>query len=126
MCHGCAWDRRPGSGRGHAVWLVFFVTGVAELHCNRHAQQAFKVGGFGWRLEDLPPVVANPTSIDRGVVEFARPDPIDEQYKRQLANEIRAMVLLDLADVVVTMALSTTETKAGVSASAKKRKAAAS
>ena len=58
--------------------------------CNRHAEQAFKVGGFGWRLEDLPPVAAHPTSMPTGVIEFARPDPLDEQYKQKLADEIAA------------------------------------
>lgn len=124
VCHGCSWDRRPGPGRAHAVWLVFFVTGVAELLCARHAQQAFKVGGFGWRLEDLPPVSAHSTSLPAGVVEFARPDPLDDQYKKKLADEIAARVLRDLSDVVLTLAVTRTAKTRRASTATKKRREA--
>jgi len=126
VCHGCSWDRRPGAGRAHAVWLVFFVTGVAELLCNRHAQQAFKVGGFGWRLEELPPVFAHSTSLPAGVIEFARPDPLDEQYKQRLADDIAARVLRDLSDVVLTLAVTRNQGNRRARARSKNKGATAS
>jgi hypothetical protein len=97
------------------------VTGVAELLCNRHAEQAFNVGGFGWELAKLPPVAAHSTSLPTGVVEFARPDPLDEQYKQRLADDIAARVLRDLSDVVLTLAVARTGPAARRRASQKRK-----
>ena len=60
------------------------------------------------------------------MIEFARPDPLDEQYKQRLADDIAARVLRDLSDVVLTLAVTRNQGNRRARARSKNKGATAS